>query len=169
MSADEAKRAILQGLWEAIELERNGYQFYRAAADRIRDPDGVKMFTQLADDEVEHERILMERYKSVEATGEFPDTQIEVTGETADRIFSDEFVERLTDAHFEMSALGIGMTLEHATMELYNKNAVEATSPEVGQFWQSLATWEQGHYNVLKAEHDRLKQHYWTENRFWPF
>jgi rubrerythrin len=40
----------------AEQIERNGARFYRAAADAVTDPDQVRMLTDLASIEDEHER-----------------------------------------------------------------------------------------------------------------
>ncbi len=60
-------------LRRGMSLERDGYQFYMQAAARASDERGRRMFEDLARQEVDHLRLLLAEYRSVEAgTGWIP-------------------------------------------------------------------------------------------------
>jgi len=88
--------------------------------------------------------------------------------EGAGRIFSDDFVRRIQGRHLEMAALSIGILLEKQSVEFYTKQAQISEDASVQQLFRELATWEQGHYEMLLKEDEALKEEYWSANRFKP-
>lgn len=169
---DAATERILEGLERAIRAEVEGHHFYMMAAKTIEDPKGREVFEKLAGDEVEHARFLQAQYDAVRATGK-PDPAVTL-GEATEYegqhpIFSDALRERIKTAHYEMTALSIGVQLELNAIEFYRAEARAAGNPDVAAFYRKLADWESGHYHALLTEQDALKKDYWTEGRFSPF
>jgi rubrerythrin len=67
-----------------------------------------------------------------------------------------------------MSALSIGVLLEKSAYEFYAHSAKDAEDDRVRAFFDELAEWENGHYQLLLREDDALRDAYWEENRFVP-
>lgn len=59
----ESRSQILEILMEAVQSERHFQEVYSRGASLAEDAEVKETFVKLVDDEMEHERILMERYQ----------------------------------------------------------------------------------------------------------
>jgi len=169
---DDDSKKIVQGLHKAAEAELAGYHFYLMAARSTEDEKGKEVFHTLADEEQEHFNFLKQQHNSFVATGK-PDMNVRL-GKPGDLaasspIFSDRIRSRIQEAHYEMSALSIGIELELSSMTFYKNEAASARDQEVRAFFTQLADWEAGHYNALLRQQEELKQVYWAQGGFSPF
>jgi rubrerythrin len=169
---DESTQRVTSGLEKAIKTETDGYHFYTMAAKSVEDKKGREVFGRLAQDELLHLRFLMTQYRSFLDHGK-PDEKAalgpraDLTGENP--IFSDAIKSRIQDAHFEMSALSIGIQLELNSEQFYRGEAEAAEDPAVKKFYTGLADWESDHYHALLKQQESLKEDYWTQGGFAPF
>jgi rubrerythrin len=167
-----ADKRLTDGLLKAIRAERDGQSFYMMAANSSEDPKGREVFAMLAREEHEHMLFLKAHYDSIIKTGKL-DSSAKLGKPTElssmSPIFSESIKSRIQDAHYEMSALSIGIQLEHDAMKFYKAESDAATDPAVKKFFAELADWETGHYRALLAQQDELKQDYWSEGGFSPF
>ena len=169
---DKATKRIAEGLLKAIQLEVDGQHFYRMAAKSTADPKGREVFERLAEEEQEHLSFLRTQYKSILETGA-PNKEVRL-GSPADLsgtspVFSDQIQTRLREAHYEMSALSIGIQLELSAIKFYRAEAEAVTDPTVRSFYTELAEWESGHYSALLRQQEMLKEDYWHAGGFYPF
>jgi len=169
---DNAAKAVAKALFEAIRAESDGYSFYKMAAQSSQDEKGRAVFEQLAGEELEHKRFLAAQYRSVMETGKV-DASVKL-GRPADLsgaspIFSEHLKARLQDAHYEMSALSIGIQLEQGSMAYYREQAGRHDDPAIKGFFEELADWERGHYEALMRQQESLKDDYWYGAGFSPF
>ena len=163
---------LKKALIKAMQAERYGYSFYMMAARSTDDAKGRGIFETLAAEELDHMHFLNDQYKAIVATGK-ADSSIKL-GDRRDLsgispIFSDNLKLRIRDAHYEMSALAIGIQLELDAMNFYKAQAAEVTDPEIAKFFTELAEWETGHYNALLRQQESLKDDYWSQAGFAPF
>jgi rubrerythrin len=164
--------SLADGLLTAMKAERDGNSFYMMAANSTSDPKGRQIFETLAKEELDHLQFLKQHYDSLIKTGKLSATaklhgRLELSGESP--LFSDNFRKRLTDAHYEMSALSIGLQLEHDAMLFYRAQSNQTTEPEAKAFFAELAEWETGHYRALLHQQEELKDDYWSEAGFSSF
>jgi len=162
---------LLASLRQAMLSERDGFQFYSMAAKQAEDRGAADLFEQLANDERHHFDALQREYRSVLDTGAWnPNIAWDAPGDpdNAGPIFSDDFARRIQGRHLEMAALSIGILLEKQSFEFYTRQAETAEDENVRAFFNELALWEQGHYQILLREDEALKEQYWSENRFSP-
>ncbi|MBN1592104.1 MAG: ferritin family protein [Candidatus Coatesbacteria bacterium] len=169
---NEAKDKVAKGIAEAMRTENDGRYFYLMAAKSTQDAKGQKVFQSLADEEAEHLKYLKRQYLSLVERGEF-DKRLKL-GHPGDfsgtnPIFSDEIIERLGEAHFEMTALSVGVKLELFAMSFYKQQADQSDDPFVKGFFNELVEWEKGHYRALLTQLDSLKEFYWQKAGFAPF
>lgn len=169
---DKATKRIAEGLLKAIQLEVDGQHFYRMAVKSTTDAKGREVFERLAEEEQEHLSFLRTQYKSILETGA-PNKEVKL-GSPADLsgtspVFSDQIQTRLREAHYEMSALSIGIQLELSAIKFYRAEAEAVTDPTVRSFYTELAEWESGHYNALLRQQEMLKEDYWHAGGFYPF
>jgi rubrerythrin len=170
----EKKEHLLRVVQDAIRVENDGYQFYRLAEEKTKDAKGKEVFASLAQDETNHMRILKSLYQSVKEKGEFhfdemKDIKHLLEGTSESPIFSKEFKNRLNQAHFEMTALSIGILLEKNSIDFYKKSAQESKNKDIKMLFNYLAEWEGEHLRALVNQQKLLQQDYWTEARFYPF
>ena len=170
--SDDAAKTMAEGLLSAMRAEHEGHHFYRMAAQTTADDKGKQVFERLAAEELDHFEFLKGQYKAVLETGK-PDADLklgprsDLTGKSP--IFSDKLRARVGDAHYEMTALAVGIQLELGAERFYTKAADEAPDPDVAAFYRELAAWEKGHYEALLAQQDDLKEDYWSAGGFAPF
>ncbi len=135
---------IARALQEAIQAERDGASFYLMAAATCEDARGKEIFKRLADEELDHQEYLSAQYQSVTSTGQLDPSlklthKVDLSGESP--IFSPAIKDRIKDAHFEMSALSIGIQLEQSAMDHYSKAADSVDDPSCQS---SSASWSAG-------------------------
>lgn len=169
---DAAVKRMTEGLAKAIQAEVDGHHFYMMAARSTSDPKGREIFETLAKEELDHQLFLKAQYKALMETGK-PDTRARL-GSPADLsgmspIFSEQIQRRVHEAHYEMSALSIGIQLELTAMQFYKAEAQAVSDPTVQSFYAELADWEAGHYHALLRQQEALKQDYWSTSGFSPF
>jgi rubrerythrin len=163
---------MVQGVHEAMQAEVDGYHFYMMAAHSISDAQGREIFEQLAQEEMEHVRFLKTQYASLvergapDATATLPKPH-ELSGTSP--IFSAAIKDRLGEAHYEMSALSIGVQLELSAIQFYSAQAEAASEPVVADFFRELAAWEKGHHDALSRQLQSLRDDYWSGGGFSPF
>ncbi|MBN2494683.1 MAG: ferritin family protein [Deltaproteobacteria bacterium] len=168
----EIQKAVIAGLDRAIRTETDGYHFYMMAAMATEDERGKQILAQLAEEELEHRRFLEGQRRSILESGQV-DASLgmrriaSLTGDSP--IFSSQLTRRAAEAHYEMSALSIGIQLELASQTYYREQADEARDPALKKIYADLAAWEQGHYEALLRQHDSLKEDYWAAAGFSPF
>ena len=168
---DDAVKSIEEGLSDAMRAEYEGLHFYAMAAASTSDEKGKAMFLTLSDDERRHAEFLKAQYDSIRKTGK-PNSTVSLgpipSYEGASPIFPDGIRARIQQAHYEMTALSVGIQLELDAVKHYNRLAEAATDPAVFKFFKDLAEWESEHYRILLAQQEDLKEAYWTSNGFSP-
>ena len=167
-----AQSDLEAGLKQAIAAERDGHNFYRMAVASTEDPKGKEVFATLAAEELDHMHFLAKHYESILKTGKLdPSAKLGARADLSGMspIFSDALKGRIGAAHFEMSALSIGVQLELDATKFYKAQADAAADAQVRQFFTELADWEAGHYHALLAQQEELKEDYWSAAGFSAF
>jgi rubrerythrin len=168
----EARDIIFQGLKDAMMAERTGVEFYTMASNTTTDAKGKDVFKQLAAEEEQHFEYLQKTYGELLKGEEIstivppPDSSV-LAGE--DAIFSEGLRKRLDEAHFEMTALSVGLQLEQNSIKHYQMLADVTDDPKVKEFFLQLVKWEQSHAQAFVHEMSALKEDYWAQNYFSPF
>lgn len=160
------------GVLDAMRAEAEGHHFYLMAAQTTTDEQGRQVFEQLAEEELAHLEFLKKQHGALLATGR-PDTSAKLGARRqlagSSPIFSPAIRDRVGEAHFEMTALSVGMQLELTAEKFYRSQAEEASDDAVRAFFNELADWEAGHYEALSNQQETLKEDYWAQSGFAPF
>jgi len=168
----KADNIILQGLKDAMMAERTGIEFYSMASRTTQDAKGREVFQLLAQEEQQHFDYLQKTYGQL-LNGEVVNMQLPpasasvVAGKGA--IFSEALRRRMDEAHFEMSALSVGLQLEQNAIKHYQSLADAAGDPKIKEFFLQLVQWESNHARAFITEMNSLKEDYWSQANFAPF
>jgi rubrerythrin len=172
ISMGKTQDIILQGLKDAMMAERTGIEFYTMASRTTQDSKGREVFQLLAQEEQQHFDYLQKTYGQL-LNGEAMDSKLPLASESTllgkGHIFSDSLRNRLQEAHFEMSALSVGLQLEQNAIKHYQSLADVAGDPKVKEFFLQLVQWETNHARAFINEMNSLKEDYWSQANFAPF
>lgn len=163
---------LADSLLRALKAERDGHSFYMMVAGSTEDPKGRAVFETLAREELDHLQFLKEHYDSVARTGQLNESAklgspMDLSGDSP--LYSANIKNRLGDAHYEMSALSIGIQLEFNSMNFYKSLSESSLNTQARKFFKELFVWESGHYQALLKQQEELKEDYWSESGFSPF
>ncbi len=157
----DSQAQALQVLSQALQLEKDGEAFYLEAANQVKDERCQRTFRSLADDERQHQEMILRQLHAVEGDGKYvllPD----VTAERIDlqeRLFppaGPELKDRLRRAYDELSALQVALENEIKSFDLYRRAAAEADQDAARQMYTWLAGAERTHFNMLMANYETI-------------
>lgn len=159
----KASEHALELVRTAMQIERDGYAFYCAAAAETKDSNAVKMFLSLARDEMEHQGKLEMVYCALTKDNEWPAVERKPS-RVVHKVFPapEKAASAVAPNTRELAALKRGMQAEKDSIAFYKKALEQATDPEVLGLYEHLIEEEEGHLTILSAEYDYL-----TKTGFW--
>jgi rubrerythrin len=167
---DTGVTELEQVLTEAMQAETDGYHFYQMAARSTEDRQGKEVFEQLAEEERAHLTFLHRQRDALRATGRIDGAlRLTLPPRPERSIFTPAITNRLQEAHFEMSALSLGIQLELQSEQTYRREADRTDDEAAREFLLVLAHWEAGHYELLLRQQEELKEDYWSQGGFSPW
>ena len=153
----------------AIMTEMQGYELYKGAAERTKDPEARRMFQLLADEEENHSRMLHEQFKSLMQSQVFTAPPTVEEGEGFEALVADpKWRKSLRFGNMELSAVSIGSNLEARAIAFYKKCAETTQDPEGRKVFEWLVLWEEDHLKWMQTLEDELKERYWADQGFSP-
>ncbi len=165
------KNKAIEILKMAILMEKRGYAFYTKVAENTPDPEIRHIFLVMAEEETKHVKFLSDQFIHYDQNHtfsrvDFPDLENE---DFAKLILTEEMKQKISAAGFEAAAISAAIDFEKRAIEVYSRQAQEATDPNEKGLYQWLADWEKGHLRILSEMDDQLKEKIWNDNQFWPF
>jgi len=168
-----ACKAALAALEKAMEVERQGRVFYEEAAGRVQDAAGKAVFQTLANDEVEHIRLLQAEYEQISNEGEWMELGEAKVCEpqTPLKLFPDKRDAALVipAGAKDVDALKLAMDFEERGYKAYKKAQKETDDPNGKKVYTFLAKQENNHYVFLQKTYDYLTNEgawYFDEQEF---
>ena len=154
--------AVLKILKQAMESEKEGYEFYIQASTITKDPKGKEMFKYLARDETDHFKILEDAYNRLKG-GEGKGSNTIGHKQKEKGFLIDSSLLLKVDSG-DLKALNIAMKIEEEAQEFYAKSAEKAKHSDVRDIFLKLSDMEKNHYDLLKYEHDSLiRSGFWCD------
>ncbi|AOY74789.1 ferritin-like domain-containing protein [Clostridium formicaceticum] len=151
----------------AMEMEKQGYEFFKSNAEKMRLASAKQMFEKLAEVEMDHYHYIKEQLDYIEAHNEVKDVDFDLSREKdlfeerAEKEMLDQTVgESMTP---DLTVLRTAYLIERDYAEFYKKAANEATDPKAKKLFEALAAWEAGHEQLFKQEYDRQMQEYMNQ------
>lgn len=153
----------------AILMEKRGKAFYENVAAQTQSEDVKKIFTMMAEEEQTHVEFLSKQFASYNKNLKFDKIELHADTGVVNEILSGEIRKQISAAGFEAAAISAAIDMETKAIEVYTKQAKEATDPNEKELFAWLADWEKGHHKVLHELNEQLKEDIWYDNHFWPF
>jgi len=131
----------------AIQMERDGYEFYLRSAQKQKDEAARRMLEILADDEKRHEEILkgMQQGKArMIASKKFAGIK---------NVFQKLAAAKQPFINENGCLSGVlrqGVEIEARSVELYRKNAAQTADAAEKEIWQKLQAEEEKHQKLLE-------------------
>jgi rubrerythrin len=156
---EEPDMAGIEVLTQALKLEEEGRAFYMRAADMSKDPDAMKMFRSLADDEADHFNYIERQIKALQDGKdwvEIPQLQNVEAIDAEAPVFpaGKQAPAEIADGSSEEDVLLFGLGAETRSYELYTRAAGESTHPVAADLFRKLASAERGHFDVLMMRYE---------------
>ncbi len=149
----------------AMQMEKDGEQYYRNSAQKTQNAGLKKILGMLADAEVKHYDILQKMKKN--ETTQLPDSEIL---SHVKNIFVQMKEEKDTlDVNVGQKVLyKKGQEIEKKSQEFYTGKAAEATNPSQREIFLKIADEEKRHYVILENIINFISRPYnWLENAEW--
>ena len=153
---------VVQIIKEAIKLEINGRSFFEFAAEATQNDLGKKMFTKLANDEIEHLKVFNDLFSTIIGGDEWKKFVSEQ--QRGDSTIIDNLKSRVKESKSSsyIEAISIGMELEKNAITFFEKSAIETSDAKTGEICRKISEEEKFHYDLLQAQYDSL-----TNSGFW--
>lgn len=160
----QGQDAALKALQEAIQIEKEGLEFYNQAAEWTTDPRGQEVFRSLAQDEELHLHIVRQQYQSLSESGEWAPSdelgEVELEVDVDQPLLFPKGWEGLKqtirpDAS-DREALLFALEIEHKNYVLYRGATLETEDPRGRDMYQRLAGAEQNHFNLVMLNYEHL-------------
>lgn len=134
-------------LKKAIEMEKEGKQFYLKSAEKVKSLLARKIFEELAREEDYHIKMINKVYENLKTNNSLKDW-ITTTGASGDieKVFKDSLVEKAKTSKNDINALRFALELEEKSTKYYEKLAGKAGNTFERRFYLALSYEERGHY-----------------------
>ena len=157
---------IKDAIKTAIQMEKDGYSFYKKAAVQTSSEMGKSLFESLANDELLHLEVFQKLFEDKVGKTEW-DNLVNSSKKYANiPIFPKDLksVEGANPDTDEMDALRIGMDSEKEAIDYYNKIKDSTKDNNIKEIIDEIIEQEKNHYLLLEQEFDHLdKTGYWFE------
>jgi rubrerythrin len=142
----KANPATGQTLIEAIKHEIEGREFYLALAKKVKNPLVRRKILGLAEDELEHRETLSRLYWAQTGTevGDLGEFEVNVDLPDVDNMSLPDLLQLAMDTEKEAAAT-------------YMEMADEEENERSAAFLEYLAEFEEGHYDILAAELEKIR------------
>jgi len=157
---------IKDAIKTAIQMEKDGYSFYKKAAVQTSSGMGKTIFESLANDELLHLDIFQKLFDEKVGKAEWNDL-VNSGKKYADiPIFPKDLraVEGANPDTNEIDALRMAMDSEQEAITYYTKIRENSSDKEVNEIIDEIINQEKNHYNILEGEFHHINSTgYWFD------
>lgn len=147
---------IQEVLEEALQLEKDGRDFYLKGLEIVKGNLGKEVLKRLADEELEHMDRIREGYDRIKKGEEFSTKSPEGIKKSSREYFENIFTEAkkqigdlISHGDQEIDVLKTAMDLESKSHQFYVEQSKTMEDKKVKDFLDFLASEEYRHYNLL--------------------
>ncbi len=140
----------------AIKGEKDGHRFYTMLADMAANPDAKTKLSRLAEDELRHEEVLNDMYKTLfkEEVGQLPEKGINALAKFFDG-------SHAKGKQSERQYIDLAIEVELSATDFYKDYAQRVEDPIIKEICEKMADEEYRHFEILQAEKDALSGNYY--------
>jgi rubrerythrin len=152
---------VLQAIETAIQIERDGLDFYTQAAKQTDDPKGKRMFQTLANDERAHLELFENAREALLSRAEWltPEQVGAISPKTPFRQPVFPTAEAIKTAEVptrQLAVLERGIQAEEDSIRFYSEQMERMDDPNAKAMYAYLIEQEEGHRMILQGEYDYL-------------
>ena len=165
MIEDNVKDAIKT----AIQMEKEGYAFYKKASSQTSSDMGKEIFESLANDEQLHLEVFQKLFEDKIEKSEWDDLVNSSKKYTEIDVFPKDLkqIEGANPDANELDAIHIAMDSEKNAIDYYGKIKEKINEEDIKKIINEIIEQEKNHYSILQEEFDHLsKTGYWFELDF---
>ena len=141
---DQVKSVSLE---RAIQMEKEGKEFYLRAAADTTNPAVRMIFEDLARQEDFHIQKIGEVFASIEKTGALSQWVTGVIGDSmTEPLFGDKAYSEAKVSSTDLEALNFGLQIEEKSTKYYDDLASQSQDKKEKRFYLTLSQEERGHY-----------------------
>lgn len=150
----------------AMQMEIDGYNFFKEKSVLFKNPTTEKLFLTLADTEMEHYHYIKNQLDKYIETESF-DMSHEVLNRTEnifeEREESEHIKETLKESDIpDITILRMAYLIERDFKEFYQNATENVDNEDIKAIFSRLSKWEAGHEKLFKGEYDRRMKEYMT-------
>jgi rubrerythrin len=151
-------KAILN---RAMQVEQEGYEFYRKAAQATQDEKGQETFRMLASDEQNHLRLIKRQHDALTSENkwvsspEIKPVQIDL-GKPLFPKGSEAMEKAIKTKSRDSDALLFGLDIESKSFDMYRRAALDTADALGKAMFEFLAGEEKGHFDILMMRYEYL-------------
>jgi rubrerythrin len=157
---------VIEAIKTAIQMEKEGYAFYKRAAAQISSEMAKTMFESIANDERTHLDVFQKLFDDNVGNDEWDALVMSSKKYDTIPLFPKDLKE-MNDVNpdpNELDALRIAMDNEQSAIDHYTKIIDASSSPDVKQIIEKIIEQEKNHYLILQGEFTHLSSTgYWYE------
>lgn len=148
----------------ALEMEKQGYEFFKSKAEMMTLPGTKEMFERLAEVEMDHYNYLKEQINSLETNNSIADVKLDLDREKD--LFASRVEKEILDTTIaesmvpDLTILRTAYLIEKDYAEFYRNAAANETDPKAKELLEALAQWEEEHERFFKEEYDKNASKY---------
>ncbi|HZJ82947.1 MAG TPA: ferritin family protein [Clostridia bacterium] len=149
----------------AMQMELDGYNFFKEKAEMFENPTSKELFLKLADAEMGHYDFIKDQLDNYLETDSF-DVDFEMMDKREKNIFetrekSEHIDETLTESDIpDITILRMAYLIERDYAEFYRKAAERTDDENIKRVFEKLAKWEEGHERLFKEEYNSRMEEY---------
>ena len=150
----------------AIQMEKDGYSFYKKAAAQTTSNAGRDLFESLAEDEEVHLQVFQKMFKDTVGNTEWEDLVSSSSKYTAIPVFPKDLksVEGANPDIDDLDAIRMAMDAEKEAIDYYTEIWTTLSEAEVKKIIDKIIEQEKNHYFLLQQEFDHLNSTgYWYD------
>ncbi len=156
----QEQEATIAGLKIALQMEKDGKEFYQKASRSAGNELGYKLLKQLAAEEDIHQEVFRKIYKEIKDKKQWPDRAFTPDGgKTLKTVFAaamENMEKDYKSSEAESDAAKTGMDMENKTLDFYRERSKKASQAAEKQFYEALAGQEFEHARALQDYYEFL-------------
>lgn len=159
----------LKVLEYAMEMEKQGREFYLRNKDLVADSNSKELFSQLAEIENEHYKLLSDSYEKLSNIEGNVDLDLKSGFEIFNKELNNSDINFDSLSGSDLAIMRMAYIIENDFAEFYKNAAKTAEDPNVKMLLEDLSKWENQHREIFYSQFQDMMKENWFKQNFYPF